>query len=109
MQSSKIIKVLQKRTIKSFLDIFILGKLKENQLSGYDIIGLVHKRFDVLVSSGTIYALLYSMERDGLIQGIHEQKKRVYVLTEKGKKTTQVLKQANSEIQNCLQNMLISS
>jgi DNA-binding PadR family transcriptional regulator len=109
MQSSKILKNLRKRTIKNFMDIFILGQLKENPLSGYDIIGLVHKRFDVLMSSGTIYALLYSMERDGLIKGIHEQRKRVYELTEKGEKAIQVLGQANGEIQNCLKNMLTSS
>jgi len=108
MQSSKILKDLRKRTIKNFLDIFILGQLQENTLSGYDIIGLVHKRFDVLMSSGTIYSLLYSLERDGLIKGIHEQRKRVYELTEKGEKAIQVLGQANGKIQNCLKNVLIS-
>lgn len=109
MQSSKILKDLRRRTIKNFLDIFILGQLKENPLSGYDVIGLVHKRFDVLISSGTIYALLYSLEREGLIKGVHEQRKRVYELTDKGEKAIQVLGQANSEIQNCLKNVLISS
>ena len=109
MESSKIVKNLRKRTIKNFMDIFILGQLQENPLSGYDIIGLIHKRFDVLVSSGTIYALLYSLERDGLIKGMHEQRKRVYELTEKGEKAIQVLVQANGEIQDCLKNMLIPS
>ena len=91
------------------MDVFILGQLKENPLSGYDIIGIIHSRFDILVSSGTIYALLYSLERDGLIKGMHEQRKRVYELTEKGEKAIQVLVQANGEIQNCLKNVLISS
>ena len=109
MQSSKILKDLRKRTIKNFLDIYILGQLQENPLSGYDIIGIVHSRFDVLVSSGTIYAVLYSMERDGLIKGICEQRKRVYELTENGEKAIQVLGQANGEIQNCLKSVLISS
>jgi DNA-binding PadR family transcriptional regulator len=109
MQSSSILKDLRKRTIKNFLDIFILGQLQENPLSGYDIIGIVHSRFDVLVSSGTIYALLYSLERDGLIKGVQDQRKRVYELTEKGEEAIQVLVQANGEIQNCLKSMLISS
>ena len=107
MQSSKILKDLRKRTIKNFMDIYILGQLQENPLSGYDIIGIVHSRFDVLVSSGTIYALLYSLERDGMIKGVQDQRKRVYELTEKGKKAIQVLVQANGEIQNCLKSMLI--
>ena len=107
MHSSGILKDLRERTIKTYLDVFILGQLKENPLSGYDIIGIVHSRLDVLVSPGTIYALLYSMERDGLIKGICEQRKRVYELTENGEKAIQVLGQANGEIQNCLKNMLI--
>ena len=109
MHSSKILKNLQKRTIKSFMDIFILGQLKENPLSGYDIIGIIHEKFDVLVSSGTIYSLLYSQERDGLIKGVQDQRKRVYKLTKKGEKAIEVLGQANDEIHNWLENVLIPS
>jgi len=91
------------------MDVFILGQLQENPLSGYDLIGIIHSRFDILVSSGTIYSLLYSLERDGLIKGVQDQRKRVYKLTEKGEKAIPVLVQANGEIQKCLKNMLILS
>jgi len=66
------------------MDIFVLNRLKEEPMIGYDVISLVHDKLKVLVSSGTIYAMLYSMERQGLIQGTEEAKKRVYGLTEKG-------------------------
>ena len=44
---SKIVEKLRRRTIKTFMDMLILGELQEKPLSGYDIIGLVHKRFNV--------------------------------------------------------------
>jgi len=79
---------LQRRTLKNFIDVLILNSLKkEGAKSGYDIIGLVHEKFGVLMSSGTIYAKLYSMERDGLIKAEWNSRKRVYRLTERGEKT----------------------
>jgi len=98
---------LRRRAIKSFMDILILAELRKSSLSGYDIIGRIHKRFDILMSSGTIYSLLYSMERDGLIKGVWNKRKRVYTLTEKGEQNTKVITKANEEIQSFLRNMLL--
>lgn len=108
MQSSKILKNLRKRTIKNFMDIFVLKQLQENPLSGYDIIGLIHKKFHVLISSGTVYSMLYSLERDILIKGIQDKRRRIYELTEKGERTIRAVMQANGEIQNCLKKMFKS-
>jgi len=104
---TKIAEKLRKRAIKSFMDILILAELKRGSLSGYDIIDLIHKRFGILMSSGTIYSLLYSLERDGLIKGVWNQRKRVYILTEKGEQNTKVITNANEEIQSFLRNMLL--
>ena len=109
MGSSKIVEDLRERVIKSFMDILILAELKKDPMSGYDVIGLIHKRYDILVSSGTIYSLLYSLERDGLINGVYTQRKRVYTLTEKGEQNIEVITKANQEIQNFLRNMLLLS
>jgi DNA-binding PadR family transcriptional regulator len=70
-----IVEKLRRRTIKTFMDVLILGELQAKPLSGYDIIGLVHKRFNILVSSGTVYSLLYSMERNGLIDANVDNRK----------------------------------
>jgi len=104
---TKIAEKLHRKVIKSFMDILILAELKNDSMSGYDIIGAIHKRFGILVSSGTVYSILYSMERDGLIKGIWNQRKRVYTLTEKGERNTEVLMKANGEIQSFLRNMLL--
>jgi len=102
MGSSDLIEKLQSRVIHEFMDIFILAQLKEGSLSGYDAIGLIHRRFGILVSSGTVYSLLYSLERDGWIRGVWNDRKRVYELAEKGERDMKVIAKVNEEIQNFL-------
>ena len=103
---SKIVEKLRGTTIKNFMDVLILGELQEKPLSGYDIIGLIHKRFNVLVSSGTVYSLLYSLERNGLVSADVDSRKRVYNLTDKGKKTLGNVSRANGEINGLVQNLI---
>ena len=85
----------------------ILAELKSESMSGYDIISLIHKRYGILLSSGTVYSLLYSLERNDLIKGVQNQRKRVYKLTEKGEQNIKVITKANEEIQSFLRNMLV--
>jgi DNA-binding PadR family transcriptional regulator len=93
---------LQRRVIQDFMDIFLLAEMKGDSLSGYDAIGLIHRRFGLLVSSGTVYSLLYSLERNGWIRGVWDQRKRVYNLTEKGERDMKVIVKVNEEVQNFL-------
>ena len=103
----KVIEKLRKRAIKSFMDIIILTELKNGSMSGYDVISQIHKKYGILVSSGTVYSLLYSLEREGLTEGIWNQRKRVYKLTQKGENDIKAIAKANKEIQNFLKNMLL--
>jgi DNA-binding PadR family transcriptional regulator len=98
---SQILKDLHGRTVKNFTDILIMKSLrKESPLSGYELIMLFHEKFHLLLSSGTVYSKLYSMERDGLIKGEWNGRKRVYQLTEKGKETIDfILKSRNANLQ----------
>jgi len=89
------------------MDILVLTEIKNYPLSGYDVIGLVHRKFNVLVSSGTVYSLLYSLERDGLIKGVWNRRKRVYELTEKGERNIKLITKANDEIQNFLKSITL--
>ena len=83
-----------------------MAELQEKPLSGYDIINLVHKRFDVMVSSGTVYSLLYSLERKGLVNANPDNRKRVYTLTEKGEELLKTVEQANEELNSLVQNLI---
>jgi len=99
LESSQVLKKMHRRIIKTFLDVLVLAELRNGPLSGYDIIAFIHNKFHLLVSSGTVYSLLYSLERDGLIKGVWSQRKRVYQLTEKGEDTIKTIMNANDKIQ----------
>jgi DNA-binding PadR family transcriptional regulator len=102
----KILKKMHERIIKNFMDIIILAELRIGPLSGYDVISFIHNKFHLLVSSGTVYSLLYSLERNGLIEGTWNERKRVYKLTDKGKKTIETVLNANDKIKNFITNLL---
>jgi DNA-binding PadR family transcriptional regulator len=86
-----ILKNIRERALKSFLDILILTEIAKKPLSGYDVISVIFKRYRFLISAGTIYSLLYKLERDGLIEGYSNGKKRLYRATDKGKLTVEVI------------------
>jgi DNA-binding PadR family transcriptional regulator len=94
----RIIKKMHERMIKNFMDIIIMAELQKGPLSGYDVISYIHNKFNLLVSSGTVYSLLYSLERNGLLEGTWAEIKRTYKLTEKGKKTIETILSANDKL-----------
>jgi len=73
------------RQVKAFLDIMILAVLNGNSMHGYDILASIHKRFGVLLSPGTLYPLLHSLERARLIEARTFKWRRVYMVNQKGK------------------------
>lgn len=56
--------------IKSNLEIVALSMLSEKTMSGHDIIRDIFSRYNVLLSQGTIYSLLYSLKEDGKVISI---------------------------------------
>jgi len=102
----RILKKMHERIIKNFMDIIIMTELRNGSLSGYDVISYIHNKFNLLVSSGTVYSLLYSLERNGLVEGVWDERKRVYKLTEKGAKTINTLLSANDKIKGFMANIL---
>jgi DNA-binding PadR family transcriptional regulator len=103
--ADKFLKDLRKRAIKTFMDSFILAEFKNGPMSGYDIIAFIHKKFGVLVSSGTIYSRLYSLERDEMIRGMWAKRKRVYELSEKGEQILENIEWVNGKILSLLRDM----
>ena len=68
------------------MDILIMKYMKKQQqlVNGYEIIKYFHKKFGVLLSSGTVYSTIYSLERQGFIKGENSTSNRMYKLTSKG-------------------------
>jgi DNA-binding PadR family transcriptional regulator len=106
METSIVLKDINRRIIKNFLDILILAEMRNGPLSGYDVISFIHNKFRLLVSSGTVYSTLYALERDGLIAGTWNHRKRVYKYTEKGEETIRAILNANDKIQYLVTNLL---
>jgi DNA-binding PadR family transcriptional regulator len=102
----KILKKMHERIIKNFMDIIILAEIRSAPMSGYDVISFIHNKFHLLVSSGTVYSLLYSLERNELIEGTWNERKRVYKLTDKGRKTIETVLSANDKIKNFITGLL---
>ena len=102
----RILKKMHERIIKNFMDIIIMTELRNGSLSGYDVISYIHNKFNLLISSGTIYSLLYSLERNGLVEGVWDERKRIYKLTEKGQKTIATILNASDNIKGFIANLL---
>jgi DNA-binding PadR family transcriptional regulator len=78
----RILKKMHERIIKNSIDIIILAELRNRPMSGYDVISFIHNKFRLLVSSDTVYSLLYSLERNGLIAE-HGTKEKEYTNPQK--------------------------
>ena len=103
---ARIIKKMHERVIKSFMDTIIMSELQSGAISGYDAITFIHTKFGFLVSSGTVYSLLYSLERSGLVEGVWIERKRVYKLTEKGAKTIEAILNSQDKIRSLMTTIL---
>jgi len=102
----RILKKMHERIIKNFMNIIIMTELGNLSLSGYDVVSYIHNKFNLLGSSGKVYSRLYSLERNGLVEGAWEERKRVCKLTEKGNKTIITLLTASDKIKGFMTNIL---
>jgi len=102
-----ILRKLRRRIIKTFMDIIIMKELNNgNPMSGYDVIRFIHRKHNLLMSSGTVYSFLYSLERNGLIKGQSTRRKKVYKLTARGEETVKTVLNVQEKIQRIVTNML---
>lgn len=75
-----------KNIVKAFLDVIVLAMLNGEPVHGYRIIADLHKTFGVLLSPGTLYPLLYRLEREKLIKVKEMKRRKLYKLTPHGRR-----------------------
>ena len=63
--------------------------------SAPDIISVIKNRYNVRISPGTVYPIIYELERNGRIKRLPNRIKKIYTLTEKGKELIEYF-QANA-------------
>lgn len=75
------------KSIKSNLEIIVLSMLMECPMCGYDLIKDIFEKYNVFLSQGTVYPLLYSLKNDGLLQAQFARgntRTKIYSITEYG-------------------------
>ena len=75
-------------------------------LSATNIISIFKKRYDIQLSAGTVYPVLYVLEKDGNIKRLPNRRKKLYVLTSKGKKTIKNMRGNIGELKKMINDLL---
>jgi DNA-binding PadR family transcriptional regulator len=79
--------ITQKRILKACLDRIILIEIAErNAINASHITTFVKRKFNIFLSSGTLYPVLYKLERTQKIRQLPKMKKKTFVLTKEGAK-----------------------
>jgi len=78
--------------------IYILSLLKERELYGWEIRSLIEKNFDFRPGLITPYRVLYRLQGDGFVKSELKERRRIYKITEKGKKELEKAKNFYREI-----------
>ena len=73
------------------MDILILRWIKENPMSGQDIMNKIWNQFGIKISPGTMYPILFSLKRRHLVNIKIYMKRKLYFLTDKGKAVSKAL------------------
>jgi DNA-binding PadR family transcriptional regulator len=71
--------------VKTSLDLVILAILNGKPMHGYKIMAAIHKEFGVLLSPGSLYPLLHSLEEEKWVESRVEGGKKVYAATNEGR------------------------
>lgn len=77
---------IAERYVKISLDIVVLGILNGKPMHGYKIIAAVHKEFGILLSPGSLYPLLHTLDKEKFIESHFQGGKIVYLATPSGKR-----------------------
>lgn len=93
---------LQRSNTKENLWIYILFLLKEREIYGWEIPKLIEKKFNFKPGKITPYCVLYRLERDGFAKSEIKERRRIYKISEKGKKELEKAKNFYKNILNQL-------
>jgi DNA-binding PadR family transcriptional regulator len=86
-----------KKMVKDNLETILLALLHRKTMCGTEIIGTIHLKFHVLLSPGTIYPLLHSLDERGLITAKTFGKEKAYAPVDSAK--TKIERLVNEQIQ----------
>jgi DNA-binding PadR family transcriptional regulator len=89
------------KLLKACAEIAILTEMtKKDAMSASDIIVFFEKNCDTSLSPGTIYPILYRLERKGYIRLLPNRKKKFYFCSESGRKAMEDLQRRIVDLQS---------
>lgn len=94
--------------IKNELEMIVLALISKEPMCGTDIIKAIHKSFNVLVSPGTIYPLLHSLEKDGYLKCEYGVKKKIYMPVESAQVDIKTMLSQRVQVSRVLSRFLLS-
>ncbi|MDI6592058.1 MAG: helix-turn-helix transcriptional regulator [Patescibacteria group bacterium] len=94
---------LKKSNTIDNLWLYILSLLKKREIYGWEIPSIIEKEFNFKPGRITPYRVLYRLEKDGFVKSQAKERRRVYQITEKGKRELKEAKNFYQEILNQLQ------
>ncbi len=89
---------LIKSNTKENLWIYILSMLEKDSHYAWDLHSLIEKEFGFKPGNITPYRVLYRLEDQGFVKSATEERRRIYKITEMGKKELEKVKHFYSEI-----------
>jgi len=75
------------RIVKSNLNVIVLAALAKKPMCGYDLIKHIFSKYNVFLSQGTVYPLLYILREKGVLQvefAKADMRIKVYYVTSDG-------------------------
>lgn len=84
--------------LRGHLKLLVYQALQEKPQSGYALMNMIGDTTGTRPSAGSIYPLLESMAEDGTLEFEEKTNKKIYSLTDKGKKQTKQLLQDRDQI-----------
>ena len=94
------------KVVSSTLEYTILGHFENVCFTGYEALTFVRDTFGVLLSASTVYSALYLMEREGLLSGSLNGRKRVFKITDWGKLNFEILA-AKADLEEFMSKILV--
>jgi len=74
-----------KQSVRKNLESIALSILQKEPMCGYDVIKTISHQYRVFLSQATVYPLLYSLEKKGLLETKNDGRAKIYAPTERGK------------------------
>jgi DNA-binding PadR family transcriptional regulator len=108
ISAKSIVRDIERRIIAHFMDLLVLSILNHDgsEISGYDLIEYLHSKFGILMSPGTVYSCIHAMEREDLLKGRHNGKKRIYTLSKHGREMAKTIQKADDIVLKSMSNLL---